>query len=160
MVPSHFSQQFFQAPTSPGGMWGVGTSQRDGKKKYLPVQWLHVLYLMAIIHTDWQRQALPLHLSTACQHLLSQVNFTDPTSMRQCCPRCRAKACENPQGLLLPHFFQDALNSSNSRNGCRRLPAVCLSSVDSFFSSSGMRCQKEGAWQSKLSSATDYIASV
>lgn len=117
------------------GMWGVSTSQRDGKKKCLPVQWLHVLYLMAIIHTDWQEQALPLHLSMVCQRLLSQVNFTYPASMRQCYSWCRAKTCETPEGLLPHHFFQDALNSSNSRNGCRRkhLPAMCLSLVASFF---------------------------
>lgn len=59
------------------GMWGISTSQRDGKKKCLPVQWLHMLYLMAIIHIDWQGQALPLHLSMDCQCLLSQVNLTD-----------------------------------------------------------------------------------
>lgn len=87
------------------GTWGVSTSQRDGKKKCLAVQWLHVLYFMAIIHTDWQGQPLPLHLSMDCQCLRSQVHFTDPTSMRQYYSGCRAKACETPQGLLLPHFI-------------------------------------------------------
>lgn len=144
------------------GMWGVGISQRDGKKKCFPVQWLHLLYFVAIIHTDWQGQALPLHLSMDCQRLLSQVNFTDPTSMRQCYSWCRAKSCETPQGLLPSLCFQGALNFSSLKNSCRRkhLPAMCLPLVASFFSSSGMCCQKERAWQSKLSSATDYIASV
>lgn len=117
------------------GTWGTSTSQRDGKKKCLPVQWLHVLYFIAIIHTDWQGQALPLHLSMDCQCSRSQVHFTDPTSMRQCYSRCRVKACETPQHLLPPHFFQGALNSSNSRNGFRRkhLPVyLCLSLVASF----------------------------
>lgn len=104
----------------------------------------------------------PLHLSMDCQRLLSQVNFTDPTSMRQCYSWCRAKSCETPQGLLPSLCFQGALNFSSLKNGCRRkhLPAMCLPLVASFFSSSGMCCQKERAWQSKLSSATDYIASV
>lgn len=119
---------------------------------------------MGIIHTGWQGKApsRPLHLSTGCQHLLSQGKFTGPAPMRSCSPWCRGKASVTPQGLLPPIFFQDALNSNKLRNDWRRMhvPSICLSFGASIFSSCDMCCQKERAWKSKLSSATDYIASV
>lgn len=140
--PSHLSQQLFQAPTSRQGRCirkGCRESahhrgMEKNRMKALSCPGALSALLMGIIHTGWQGKALslPLHLGTSCQSLLS---FTGPNPMRWCYPWCRGKACVNPQGLLPPIFFQDALNSSNLRNGCRRMhqPGTCLSLVASFF---------------------------